>query len=148
MNKQQKGFTLIELVMVIVILGILAAVAFPKFADLSTDARKATLAGALGSIKSAAAIVHAKALVTGNTSAAATLTIDNSPITIIRGYPTANAAGIGLAAQVTDDFTVATGGTGAGATVTVMVQANCFITYTAATAVTSVSAVITNDTGC
>jgi MSHA pilin protein MshA len=59
-NKQQKGFTIIELVVVIVILGILAAVAFPKFQDLSGDARQAVVNGAAAALKSAAVITFAK----------------------------------------------------------------------------------------
>ena len=58
-NKQQ-GFTIIELVVVIVILGILAAVAFPKFQDLSGDARQAVVNGANAAVKSAAVISFAK----------------------------------------------------------------------------------------
>ena len=57
--KAQKGFTLIELVMVIVILGILAATAVPKFVDLSSDARVSAVEGFAGALGSASSINYA-----------------------------------------------------------------------------------------
>jgi prepilin-type N-terminal cleavage/methylation domain-containing protein len=70
MNRIQRGFTLIELVMVIVIIGILAAIAIPKFTDLSGEANQAAVNGVAGALSSAAAINYA-ARKAGNTTATA-----------------------------------------------------------------------------
>lgn len=61
----QKGFTLIELVVVIVILGILAVIAAPKFINIQTDARISTLESLLGSIKSTNNLIYSKSIIEG-----------------------------------------------------------------------------------
>ncbi|KJF94354.1 prepilin-type N-terminal cleavage/methylation domain-containing protein [Photobacterium angustum] len=97
--KRQGGFTLIELVVVIVILGILAVTAAPKFMNLQNDARKASLEGLKGSIQGAAGIVYGKAAINGIESVAST----SSPkpevdgIELNYGYPVATSAALGAA---------------------------------------------------
>ena len=94
--KRQGGFTLIELVVVIVILGILAVTAAPRFLNLQDDAREAANQGLKGAIDGAAGIVYGKAAVEGKEAATAANT-KVEDVTIYLGYPTADANGIGKA---------------------------------------------------
>ena len=82
----QQGFTLIELVVVIVILGILAVTAAPKFIDLTGDAKASTIEAVKGSLNSAADMAHAKALVAGTLTGP--ISIAGQSIAFTSGYPT------------------------------------------------------------
>lgn len=86
MKVQQSGFTLIELVIVIVILGILGAVAVPKFVDLSKDARTAAVKALEGSMRSANAIVYAKAAVGGQMGATGSVSIGGVDVATAYGF--------------------------------------------------------------
>ncbi len=124
---KNQGFTLIELIVVIVILGIMAAIAGPKFVDLQTDARISVIKGVEGSLRSAATLVYSKALIEGKEkSATETVTVSGSTVTIAYGYPTANAAGIGVAVDTSGDITH----DGSGG---YSLRTNCSVSYTAAT---------------
>ncbi|EAR07769.1 type II secretion system protein [Reinekea blandensis] len=88
--KKQQGFTLIELIMVIVILGILSAFALPRFADLSDNAENSAIEGVLGAVRSASSIAHANALANSDSTETS---LEGTVIALVNGYPDANGAG-------------------------------------------------------
>jgi MSHA pilin protein MshA len=85
--QKQAGFTLIELVVVIVILGILAATAAPKFIDLTDDAKQSVMKGVQGAVNSAADMAHAKALVDSQTGPTGAISVAGNTIDLVHGWP-------------------------------------------------------------
>ncbi|MCF1429496.1 MAG: type II secretion system protein [Shewanella sp.] len=148
--KRQQGFTLIELVVVIVILGILATTAIPKFVNLQSDARVSTLNGLKGAIAGANNLIYSKALVKGVQKSAAATNVDignGVNVSTIYGYMlatnTALAAGVDITLQAasvsnpTADW-LYTNTSGTPARIVIRQNgapaSNCYLTYTQADA--------------
>lgn len=144
----QGGFSLIELVVVVTILGILAAFAVPRFASLEGQARLASTQALAGSVRSGAALAHALWL--GQADPASTsVTMEGEPITMAFGYPDAAAIEGTLVEYTGFELTSA----GGAAVFTKKAQsgeviANCFVTYSPAAAANEAPQVAATTGGC
>jgi MSHA pilin protein MshA len=151
--KREHGFTLIELVVVITILGILAAFAVPKFISLDKQARAATIEGLAGTVRSAAALARGMAMASGST---ASVTMEGATVALVNSYPDSSLSGIAAAINANTasggDFTFTAGGTPSTGPATwsrngSQTPANCIVNYTPAAA--NAAPVVSVDvTGC
>ena len=107
--KRSAGFTLIELVIVIVILGILAVTAAPKFLNLQADAKEGVLKGVEASMKSASSLVYSKSIIAGiESKVSGAVKVNGNDVDVVYGYPRADEV-IGLLDISASSATDATG---------------------------------------
>lgn len=120
---RKKGFTLIELVVVILVLAIIASIGIPQFINIRSEARTATVDGMRGAINGAVLLARAKHRVSGQTSP---VSMDGTSVDVTsNGVPCASAAGIGAALFAADGFTLgSTTGTACDGSATVTYQPN------------------------
>lgn len=148
-----KGFSLIELVIVIVIIGVLSVVAIPKYIEIRSDARVASIQTALGAVRAASAMVRALYLAPGG--APASVSLDGVSINIVNGYAASASPGIALAAGISDGGS-ASGSYSVSATSTATtisvngatMSTNCRVVYNTAASVSTPPVITVVTSGC
>jgi MSHA pilin protein MshA len=170
--QQQRGFTLIELIIVIVILGILAVTAAPKFIDIQGDAKTSTVKAVGGAVNSVSSIVYGKALIAGETTATGSVTVNGVATALVFGY-LADSVDLTSLLDIGTDmlpvFESGTGGTGAAGvpddftsvikfygfddstfdySASPLSDTGCLIVYSEATSATVPATVIASTGGC
>jgi MSHA pilin protein MshA len=128
-SRDQAGFKLVELMVVIVMLGIIAAVAVPRFRGYQTEGRVASVKSLGGTLKSAANMAHDVCMAQGCVNES-TIVIQGERIVFTNGYP--DAASIGKLARSVEGFT-AGAGSGNRFTRNGSRTVNCWVQYNAAT---------------
>lgn len=127
--RHQSGFTLIELITVIVILGILSAFALPRFAGLESQARSASLDGLGGSVRSGAALAHALWLANGASPSTVTMEGQSIAMDTTTGYPDDTDTGIKKVLQSLDGYSAGAAGGGYQFGVTGTSTTKCNVSY-------------------
>lgn len=147
--RKQAGFTLIELVIVIIILGILAVTAAPKFLNLQDDAKTAAAQGVQAAVNSAAQLVYSKAALKGvETDTTGTVSGANgTSVAVAYGYPDASDDGIGSVVNVDSSWDGAASTT-AGTYIFSTSNSTCTVIYTAATSSTSAASTTLSGDAC